>query len=92
MASHGESGSGNRKHGGDGDDAIIEVPLGTLIKNAETGETEFEITEEGQEYIATPGGRGGLGNDHFKSSTNQAPRYAQPGEDGLEQWKIIELK
>ena len=84
MASHGESGSGNRKHGGDGDDAIIEVPLGTLIKNAETGETEFEITEEGQEYIATPGGRGGLGNDHFKSSTNQAPRYAQPGEDGLE--------
>jgi len=63
-----------------------------LIKNAETGETEFEITEEGQEYIATPGGRGGLGNDHFKSSTNQAPRYAQPGEDGLEQWKIIELK
>jgi len=92
IAEHGEAGSGNRKHGGDGKDAVIEVPLGTLVKDAETGEVQAEITEDGQEIIATPGGRGGLGNDHFKSSTNQAPRYAQPGEDGLEEWKIVELK
>ena len=92
IAEHGEAGSGNRKHGADGSDAIIEVPLGTLVKDVETGEVQAEITEHGQEIIATPGGRGGLGNDHFKSSTNQAPRYAQPGEDGLEEWKIVELK
>ena len=92
IAAHGEAGSGNRKHGADGKDAVIEVPLGTLVKDAETGEVQAEITEHGQEIIATPGGRGGLGNDHFKSSTNQAPRYAQPGEDGLEEWKIVELK
>ena len=92
IAAHGEAGSGNRRHGGDGKDAIIEVPLGTLVKDAETGEVQAEITEDGQEIIATPGGRGGLGNDHFKSPTNQSPRYAQPGEDGLEEWKIVELK
>ncbi|MDA0940082.1 MAG: GTPase ObgE [Bacteroidetes bacterium] len=92
IAEHGEAGSGNRKHGADGKDAVIEVPLGTLIKDAETGEVQAEITAHGQQLIATPGGRGGLGNDHFKSSTNQAPRYAQPGEDGLEEWKILELK
>jgi len=92
IAEHGEAGSGNRKHGADGKDAVIEVPLGTLVKDVETGEVQAEITEHGQEIIATPGGRGGLGNDHFKSSTNQAPRYAQPGEDGLEEWKIVELK
>ena len=92
IAEHGEAGSGNRKHGADGKDAVIEVPLGTLIKDAETGEVQAEITAHGQQLIATPGGRGGLGNDHFKSSTTQAPRYAQPGEDGLEEWKILELK
>ena len=92
IAEHGEAGSGNRKHGADGKDQVIEVPLGTLVKDAETGEVQAEITEHGQEIIATPGGRGGLGNDHFKSSTNQSPRYAQPGEDGLEEWKIVELK
>ena len=79
IAAHGEGGSGNRKHGADGKDAVIEVPLGTLVKDPETGETQFEITEHGQTVVATPGGRGGLGNDHFKSPTNQAPRYAQPG-------------
>ena len=92
IAAHGEGGSGNRKHGADGKDAVIEVPLGTLVKDAETGETQFEITEHGQIVVATPGGRGGLGNDHFKSPTNQVPRYAQPGEDGREEWKILELK
>ena len=92
IAAHGEGGSGNRKHGGDGKDAVIEVPLGTLVKDAETGETQIEITEHGQTVVATAGGRGGMGNDHFKSPTNQAPRYAQPGEDGQEEWKILELK
>lgn len=92
IAGHGGGGSGNRKHGADGEDKIIEVPLGTVIKDAETGEVLHEITESGQEIIITKGGRGGLGNDHFKSSTNQSPEYAQPGEDGLEEWKILELK
>lgn len=71
---------------------ILEVPLGTVAKDAETMETRFEITEEGQEVILTPGGRGGLGNDHFKTSTNQAPHYAQPGEPGIEEWIVLELK
>ena len=66
--------------------------MGTVVKDAETGEVQVEITEDGQECIVTPGGRGGLGNDHFKSATRQTPRYAQPGEEGLEQWKILELK
>ena len=92
IAAHGEAGSGNRRHGADGKDAVIEVPLGTLVKDAETGEVQAEITKHGQEIIATPGGRGGLGNDHFKSSVRQSPTYAQPGEEGLEEWKILELK
>jgi len=68
------------------------VPLGTVAKDAETGEKRFEITEDGQEVVLTKGGRGGLGNHHFKSSTNQAPHYAQPGEEGIEEWIILELK
>jgi GTP-binding protein len=92
IASGGGIGLGNNAHGADGEDVILDVPLGTVAKNAETHEVEFEITEHGEERILTPGGRGGLGNSHFKSPTNQTPRYAQPGESGLEEWKILELK
>lgn len=92
VAENGERGADNNKHGADGDDVILEVPLGTVAKDAETGEILFEITEDGEEVILLAGGRGGLGNSHFKSPTNQAPRYAQPGEPGKEEWKILELK
>lgn len=92
IAEPGNPGGASLKTGAQGKDEILEVPLGTIAKNAETGEVEHEITEDGEEYILVPGGRGGLGNDHFKSSTNQTPRYAQPGESGLEEWKILELK
>lgn len=92
IAGHGGGGSGNRKHGADGDDVIIEVPLGTIVKDAETEKVLYEITEHDQEIIIAKGGRGGLGNDHFKSPTNRSPQYAQPGEDGEETWKILELK
>lgn len=92
IAKPGEPGSGNLKHGADGSDEFLDVPLGTVIKDAETGEVQVEITEDGQQVIITPGGRGGLGNDHFKSSVRQTPRFAQPGEDGREEWKILELK
>lgn len=91
-AGHGEHGSGNLQTGGQGRDVYIDVPLGTVVKDDETGEILHEITRDGEEYIIQPGGRGGLGNNHFKSSTNQTPRYAQPGEPGLEGWKILELK
>ncbi|MEK9829250.1 MAG: GTPase ObgE, partial [Schleiferiaceae bacterium] len=80
------------RHGADGEDIVLQVPLGTVAKDAETGEVLFEITENGQQTILLPGGRGGLGNTHFKSPTNQAPTYAQPGEDGQEGWFILELK
>lgn len=92
MAGHGEYGGSNRKHGADGDDVIIDVPLGTVAKDAESGEVVCEITEDQQTFVLVEGGRGGLGNDHFKSSVNQTPRYAQPGEPGKEEWKILELK
>lgn len=92
IAEDGESGAGARRTGAQGQDEILEVPLGTVAKDFETGRIEFEITEEGQEYVLVSGGRGGLGNDHFKTSTNQAPDYAQPGEPGKEEWKILELK
>ena len=92
IAPAGESGSAKLSSGKFGKDEIIEVPLGTVAKDAETGEFLFEITEDGEEQILLSGGRGGLGNNHFKSSTNQAPRYAQPGESGKEEWKILELK
>lgn len=91
-AEHGEAGSGSRSHGADGKDVIVEVPLGSIAKNPETGEQICEITEVGETHILVKGGRGGLGNDHFKTSTNQAPQYAQPGEDSIEEWIIIELK
>lgn len=91
-AEHGQSGSGGLRTGKSGKDIIIEVPLGTVAKHAETGEFQFEITEDGEEVILLEGGRGGKGNDHFKSSTHQAPKFSQPGEDGKEDWFILELK
>jgi GTPase len=92
IAEPGGNGGSARCTGAEGKDEILEVPLGTIIKDAETGEVEHEVTEDGQEIIIVPGGRGGWGNDHFKSSTNQTPRYAQPGEDGRDEWKILELQ
>lgn len=92
IAEDGKGGEGGRRKGRDGNDVILEVPLGTVAKDAETMEVRFEITDEGQEVILTSGGRGGLGNDHFKTATNQAPHFAQPGEAGVEEWIILELK
>ena len=92
IAEHGNPGSANLKTGKNGKDEILEVPLGTVAKDAETGEFICEITSDGEEIVLLQGGKGGLGNNHFKSSTNQAPRYAQPGESGKEEWKILELK
>ena len=92
LAEDGENGSKNNSTGRFGKDIIIEVPLGTIAKNEETGELEAEILEDGQEIILVKGGRGGLGNSNFKTSTNQAPEYAQPGEPGSEGIKILELK
>ena len=92
FAEHGGSGSGNKKIGKDGQSKTIQVPLGTVAKNAETGEILFEITEHQEEQILLEGGKGGRGNIHFKSPTNQTPRYAQPGMDSLEGWFILELK
>lgn len=91
-AGHGAYGSGNLKTGSEGHDKYIEVPVGTVARDSETQEILFEITEDQQEIILVPGGRGGLGNNHFKSPTNQTPKYAQPGELGQEGWKILELK
>ncbi len=91
-AGHGVAGEGGRRSGGQGEDVILDVPLGTIARNPESGEKLAEITEEGQEIILFPGGRGGLGNDHFKSPTQQAPDYAQPGEPGQEEWVVLELK
>ena len=92
IAKPGESGGSSHSSGAEGEDVILEVPIGTIARDAETGEIKAEITEEGQVEILTPGGRGGLGNAHFKSPTNQTPRYAQPGEPGIEEWVILELK
>ena len=92
FADHGGPGSGNHSSGKEGLDRFIEVPLGTIAKNAETGEILFEITEEGEEVILIKGGIGGRGNSHFKSSTNQSPHYSQPGVDVTESWFILELK
>ena len=91
IAGNGESGGASTSTGADGKDIILQVPLGTVAKN-EDGVVEFEITEDGERQILLKGGRGGLGNVNFKSATNQAPRYAQPGEEGSEAWKILELK
>ena len=92
LADDGENGSKNNCTGRDGKDIIIEVPLGTIAKDEETGKTEAEILEDGQEIILMKGGRGGQGNSHFATPTNQAPQHSQPGEDGEEGWKILELK
>lgn len=92
IAERGQNGGENNRTGAQGDDIILDVPLGTVARDAETGEFNMEITEHGEEKILVPGGRGGLGNTHFKSATNQAPRYSQPGEPGREEWKVLELK
>lgn len=92
LAENGENGSGNNSTGRNGKDIIIEVPLGTIARDEDTGEKEAEILEDGQEIIWLRGGRGGLGNSNFKTATNQAPEYAQPGEPGVEGIKVLELK
>jgi GTPase len=92
IAEDGENGSKNNSTGRFGKDIIIEVPLGTVARDEETGEIDAEILEDGQEVILMPGGRGGLGNSNFATPTNQAPEHAQPGEPGVEGFKILELK
>ncbi len=92
IAEAGQSGSSALKTGADGKDEILEVPIGTVARDDETGEKLFEIEFDGQEEVLLPGGRGGKGNAFFKSATMQTPRFAQPGEPGLEEWKILELK
>jgi GTP-binding protein len=92
IAEAGANGTGMNKTGRDGEDVILDVPLGTVARNAETGEVLFEINTDGEEQILTPGGRGGLGNAHFKTATRQTPRFAQTGEPGQEVWNILELK
>ncbi len=92
IAEDGQPGGSALRHGANGKDDVLEVPLGTVARHAETGETLFEITEDGETKVLTPGGRGGLGNWHFKTATLQTPRFAQPGEPGLEEWIILELK
>ncbi|MCS7003890.1 MAG: GTPase ObgE [Cytophagales bacterium] len=91
-AEDGTAGSGQNCTGREGKDRIIEVPLGTVVKDGNTQEKLFEITQHGEERILLAGGRGGLGNWHFRTSTNQAPHYAQPGEPGKEGWFVLELK
>ena len=92
LAEDGEMGSKNNCTGRDGQDIIIEVPLGTIARDEETGKIDAEILEDGQEIILMRGGRGGLGNSNFATPTNQAPEHAQPGEPGSEGWKVLELK
>lgn len=92
IAAAGIAGSSGLKSGANGPDEYLEVPIGTVARDAETGEQICEITEDGQEIVLLPGGRGGQGNHHYKSPTNQTPRYAQPGEPGQEVWNILELK
>ncbi len=92
LAEDGENGGGNHSSGKNGKDIIIEVPLGTIARDEETGAKEAEILHDGEEIVWLKGGRGGLGNSHFKTATNQAPEYAQPGEEGVEGIKVLELK
>lgn len=92
IAENGFPGSSGQKSGRTGNDEILEVPLGTIARDAETGEILFEITKDGETKILTAGGRGGLGNWHFKTSTKQTPRFSQPGEPGKEEWMVLELK
>ena len=91
-AEQGGSGSKSRSTGHDGKDVYVDVPLGTIIRDADTNAILFEVTDEGQEVVLLRGGKGGLGNWNFKSSTNQTPRYAQPGMEGAEGWFLLELK
>jgi GTPase len=91
-AGDGGRGADNNKHGADGADLFLEVPLGTVAKDAETGDILFEITTDKEERVLAQGGRGGKGNAFFKTSTHQTPRYAQTGEEGFEAWRILELK
>ena len=91
-AEHGKPGGKQCSTGSSGNDVYVDVPLGTVVKDADTGEILFELTDEGEEKIIAPGGIGGLGNWHFKNSTQQTPRYAQPGVPGREGWFILELK
>ncbi len=92
FAENGGNGQKNQCFGKDGDNAYIEVPLGTMVKIEETGEYVGEVLEDGQELVVMKGGRGGLGNVHFKNATHQTPRFAQPGEEGSEGWICVELK
>ncbi len=92
IAENGEPGGSSHKSGKTGEDIILDVPLGTIVKDAESGNVECEIIEEGQTYIIAPGGRGGMGNSNFKSATNQMPQHHQTGEEGKDDWKILELK
>lgn len=92
IATPGKRGEEQDRTGASGKDEILEVPLGTVARRADSGEVLFEITEDGKEYILTPGGRGGRGNAFFATATNQAPQHAQPGEDGIEEWIVLELK
>ena len=92
FAENGTGGEGQNMTGAFGKDQIVEVPLGTVARRAETGELVCEINEDGQEVILSPGGRGGKGNSHFANATNQAPQHAQPGEPGRDEWVILELK
>ncbi len=92
IAEDGEVGSSNQSSGRMGSDKVIEVPLGTIVKDDETGEVLCEVTKDGEEHVLFPGGRGGQGNQHFKSATFQTPRFAQPGEPGVEKWVKMELK
>ena len=92
IATNGNRGEEQNRTGASGKDEILEVPLGTVARQADTNEILCEITEDGKEYILTPGGRGGRGNAFFATSTNQSPQHAQPGEPGIEEWIILELK
>ena len=92
IATAGVNGGASNKTGAEGEDVILEVPLGTIAKDFETGEIMFEINEDGEERILLAGGRGGQGNTHYKNSTHQSPMYSQPGEEGDERWKVLELK
>ena len=92
IAKPGMNGGSSHSTGAEGEDVILDVPLGTVAKDFETGEVEFEINEDGEERILLAGGRGGLGNANFKNATHQTPMYSQPGEEGQERWKVLELK
>jgi GTP-binding protein len=92
IAEDGQGGSASLRSGSEGEDEVLLVPLGTVARDAESGEVHFEITEHGEEHVIVSGGRGGQGNHHFKTATRQTPKFAQPGEPGKEEWKILELK